>query len=449
MLKLVLLVAQLVAFVFGAALLPEDRLDVRDLPKPPSEDPFYTPDKGYEKEEPGTILRWRHAPQLPAFTVFKDKVEASIQILYRTTDTQGNATATVVSVLIPHNHAVGKILAYQSWENSAWINCSPSYAIQLGANPQGIVSQVDILTLQAALNEGWIVTTADYEGPKSSYTSGIISGQATLDSIRATLKSENITGVKPDSNVVLWGYSGGSIAAGWAAALQPTYAPELKIAGAALGGVIRNLTSAALTVNRGPFAGLVPTAISGLSTQYPELDAYINEQLIPAKRAYFETGKNQCVPLDATLFAFQDWTSYFKDGQRVLYNDVAQKVLEENTMGKQKPKIPLLFYHSVLDEIEPVHNVDELYDEYCSNGVTVEYYRETAAEHVVEMITGFPTAFNYIKDLLDGGSVKAGCQRHDILTHVFDANALPSYWAELWAVFKQLLGAPIGPQSVA
>ena len=48
-----------------------------------------------------------------------------------------------------------------------------------------------------------------------------------LNSIRAALKSGKITNIKDDAKVVMWGYSGGSLASGWAAALQPSYAPEL------------------------------------------------------------------------------------------------------------------------------------------------------------------------------------------------------------------------------
>ena len=41
----------------------------------------------------------------------------------------------------------------------------------------------------------------------------------------------------------MWGYSGGTVATGWAAALQPTYAKELKsnLIGAAMGGFVTNI----------------------------------------------------------------------------------------------------------------------------------------------------------------------------------------------------------------
>ena len=72
----------------------------------------------------------------------------------------------------------------------------------------------------------WLIP--DYEGPKASFTAGKQCGQSTLDSIRAVLKTTNVTGIQ-DAKVAMWGYCGGTVATGWAAALQePTYAKELK-----------------------------------------------------------------------------------------------------------------------------------------------------------------------------------------------------------------------------
>jgi hypothetical protein len=39
------------------------------------------------------------------------------------------------------------------------------------------------------------------------------------------------------------GFSGGAISAGWASELQPSYAPELEIAGVSIGGMFPNITA--------------------------------------------------------------------------------------------------------------------------------------------------------------------------------------------------------------
>jgi hypothetical protein len=52
------------------------------------------------------------------------------------------------------------------------------------------------------------------------------------------------------------GYSGGAQVTGWAAQLQPTYAPDVKLTGAALGGLPADLAAVMRQLNGGPFGGL-------------------------------------------------------------------------------------------------------------------------------------------------------------------------------------------------
>ena len=70
----------------------------------------------------------------------------------------------------------------------------------------------------------------------------------------------------------MWGYSGGTIVAGWAATLQPKYAQELKknLIGAALGGFVINITATAEATDGTLFAGLIPNALNGLANEFPD-----------------------------------------------------------------------------------------------------------------------------------------------------------------------------------
>jgi hypothetical protein len=92
-----------------------------------------------------------------------------LQILYRTNDNFDNATAAVLTLLIPHNADYPKVLSYQVAQDSAYANCAPSYAFQLKAATGGllgtILSQAELLLMQAALEKGWIVISPDHEGP--------------------------------------------------------------------------------------------------------------------------------------------------------------------------------------------------------------------------------------------------------------------------------------------
>ena len=137
---------------------------------------------------------------------------------------------------------------------------------RLGAEPSNLLADVELLVIQLALLEGrsyrdsnrltkgWVVTTADYEGPNSAYVMGRLQGRSVLDSIRATTAFSDL-GLNTDAKVALWGYSGGATAVGWAAALHKTYAPDVNLVGVAQGGTPANLTAAAESLTGGIYAG--------------------------------------------------------------------------------------------------------------------------------------------------------------------------------------------------
>ncbi|KAG5950062.1 hypothetical protein E4U58_001789, partial [Claviceps cyperi] len=75
----------------------------------PTDDPFYAVPENLADVRPGTILRHRRPPApIAAFRVARQNLKDTYQILYRTTDNFGNATATVLTVLVPFNADYGK-----------------------------------------------------------------------------------------------------------------------------------------------------------------------------------------------------------------------------------------------------------------------------------------------------------------------------------------------------
>ncbi|GFF96172.1 conserved hypothetical protein [Aspergillus udagawae] len=80
----------------------------------------------------------------------------------------------------------------------------------------------------------------------------------------------------------LWGYSGGRLATGRVAEPQLTYAPELRIAGAALGGTVHKILSVINTVNKGIFTGLVRAGTLGLANEYTAAQEIVRVIILPA-----------------------------------------------------------------------------------------------------------------------------------------------------------------------
>ncbi|ODV81349.1 LIP-domain-containing protein [Suhomyces tanzawaensis NRRL Y-17324] len=134
-------------------------------------------------------------------------------------------------------------------------DCAPSYALQTGSDPSTWIStQIEQVLSEAGLYEGWVVVVPDFLGPKGAFGVGLQAAHATLNSLKAVVSSNAITGASKDAQIALWGYSGGSQPTVWAGALAPTYAPGLNIVGATVGGLLNDLEQVATTAMKLKFA---------------------------------------------------------------------------------------------------------------------------------------------------------------------------------------------------
>lgn len=150
----------------------------------PSEDPFYEVPEDYKEAELGGDSEWREMDTKFGLMAMEENVCAYYQVMYRTSDSHGNPLATVTSILIPFNADYEKLLSYHIAEDSNSFDCSPSFSIQAKSGLQNVMSQLEVMLIIAALDEGWVVNVPDYEGPRSSFAAGRLEGRAVLDSLR-------------------------------------------------------------------------------------------------------------------------------------------------------------------------------------------------------------------------------------------------------------------------
>ena len=377
-------------------------------PLPPSRDPFYTAPEGFEAVSPGTVLRARVAPG--NLTTLFTNVSQAYHILYRTTDSHYHASWAVTTLYLPvSNTSSDALLSYQIPYNSPNIDESPSWTFYAGSNPWNAGLYEDV---EWALGNGWYVNVPDFEGPLAAFIAGPQEGHATLDSIRA-VKSLSL-GLAPDARVALWGYSGGSLASEFAAEMQVQYAPEMQISGLALGGIVHNVTDALDDVNEGPFSGLIPLGLLGLTAQFPEVRAFVVDQLIEAG-PYNKT--TFLLSLDLTLveifaiFANQSIWNYFYDGRDILYNPLLSRLLQtESILGAHGiPHAPLFIYKAIQDETNSIEGTDDFVQLYCRYGAKIWYQRNTEGAHLPEVVNGRPRAKRFLQDALDGVYEHKGC----------------------------------------
>lgn len=423
----------------------------------PSDDPFYQPPAGFESTAPGTILRNRTITNELRSVILPVQVKNTWQLLVRSTDSHGNPNAIVTTLIEPFNSDPSKLVSHQIAEDSPSPDCANSYALERGAPPLSTInSQAEMVLIQAYLEEGYFVNTPDYEGPKAAFTAGRQSGHATLDSIRGVLKS-GLSGIHSDAKVMLFGYSGGSLASGWAAALQPKYAPELKsnLLGAALGGFVTNVTATAEAIEGGPFAGLTAGSLSGLSNEYPQVKALVEKVVRPDKKDKLELAANLClIPNILSFFGTKFFTGsepLITIGWELFNNNITTPVLKENTLGlleksDEVPQIPLFIFESKFDEIVPFSQPLRTYNNWCQLGVpSIEFNVDAINGHVTELITGSPSAVAWIKKIFDGGSAVQGCHRFDRVSNLLIPGTSYGLYKALEAEVLSVLQQGLGP----
>jgi hypothetical protein len=354
--------------------------------------------------------------------IFSNSSQA-FNILYRSTNTHYQPSWAVTTLFVPKHSNGTALLSYQIPYNSPDVDASPSYALYapVGGSALDTIINDDI---QTALSLGWYVNVPDHEGPLASFLDAVQEGHNVIDSVRAALHSN--CGLKEDARYAMWGYSGGSIASETAAELQVQYAPELSFAGAALGGVVSNYSAVFPVVTGSPFAGLIPSGLVGLTSQYPAAYDYMVAQLKasgPYNQTTFLSVKNLSIEEAFVVFADQDVFNYFKNGVDVLKAPVIQNVINrEGYMGYHgTPDMPLLIYKAVHDEVTPIASTDALVDRYCGVGRNILYERNTIGGHVSEEVNGDKRAFEWLSKVLSGTYDHTGCSIKTLAINITDS----------------------------
>ncbi|KAK4493993.1 hypothetical protein PRZ48_015179 [Zasmidium cellare] len=381
-------------------------------PTPPSQDPWYTAPYNFESAEPGQILRVRNAPG--NLTDLYSNASTAYNILFRTTNSHYQPAWAVTTVFVPKAFNSSRFLSYQTPYDTADLDASPSYALY-GRDYTPVRPGSIGFEIGTSLSRGWYVSVPDYEGPLASFALGVTEGHATLDSIRASLTMFEGWGLSKDPKVALWGYSNGAQTSEFALELQVQYAPELQIAGAALGGIPNSLyTVAKYTASGTMFAALLPGGLLGLTSQDQEARNYLLSQLSPTGQynastflRAFNLSQYQAIP----FYAFQDIFKYFKDGSAVLQDPRIQKLFYRETIAGYHgtPQVPLYIYKAVHDDVGPINDTDELVARYCGVGVNIQYEKNTLGKHLDETANGEQGALTFLSSVLGGSYNHTGC----------------------------------------
>ncbi|MCX4628267.1 lipase family protein [Streptomyces sp. NBC_01443] len=325
------------------------------------------------------------------------------KIHYRSTTADGAPNTVSGTVIVPQDGQTGPrpLVTYAVGTVGMGDSCAPSNNL-----PYGTAMEANLI--QQLTLRGWAVVVTDYEGLGTpgvhTYTVGPSAGRAVLDAARAAERLPE-AGLSADTPVGIMGYSQGGQASSWAAELQGSYAPELKVKGTATGGVPADLMKVADFNNGSYGSGLIFMAAAGQDAAFPELrlDSYLN----PAGKALVAGMKENCVAIDAIAGSFKrisDLTT-----RNPLEQPDWQARLNQSRLGRTAPAAPVHQYHALGDELIPYAVGRQLRSEWCAKGANVEWDTIWVGEHVSGVITHSPAAGNWLADRFAGRPTHPNC----------------------------------------
>ncbi|MFI6871280.1 lipase family protein [Nocardia sp. NPDC050406] len=415
------------------------------LPLPPSQDPFFRAPAGFAAHSPGTILRGRPV-ELALFGLVPQRVTAW-QLLYRSSDLHGDPEVAITTVLLPEGAAPDDdrpLLAFQSAVDAITDRCAPSYVLRRGALAPGSVTQLEWLLVANALRRGWAVSIADHEGPGGNFGAAREPGYRALDGVRAALRFAPL-GLRPDTKVVAWGYSGGGMASSWLIEMAPAYAPELRIVGAVLGAPVGDPKQVFLSLNGGLWAGFPTLVIAALQRVYPALADVVGKEMTPEGRRLLGLAERLGPIAVLPLLVGRDIEDYLRRPLAEILPDL-DGVFDDIRLGNTAPACPVLVIQPVNDQCIDVRGVDGQVERYREAGAAVWYVRDRLSEHFSMLPLSTPMSLDWLADRLAGVPLAAPSTET-----VWSVIAVPARWRGLLEMASTALrvafGRPLTPQT--
>lgn len=368
----------------------------------PDHDPFYQAPANIASYARGQIVASREVtPMIGPLPV----PVSTWQISYRSNDQASQPILAVTTLMDPGaaGTKTGKrpIVSYQLAEDSVGTTCAPSYNIVSGQlNNLSTSGLTDATYLAPYLLAGWALAIPDHEGPQAYFGIGLEAGAITLDGIRAVKSFAEDDSIGPDSPVGMSGYSGGAHVTGWAAQMQPTYAPELKLVGAAVGGVPANYAAVARNIDGGPFAGFEFGLFDSLVRAYPS--AGISALLNAGGQEDLETIKGMCQSQMLSTFAFRKLSQDATVADPLSAPEIANAFTLTQLGLTGAPQIPIYDYHANTDEVVPVGLDNDMVTLWRAKGTKVQEVRDPIGEHAEEIDARLPAVLDFLRDRFSG-----------------------------------------------
>ncbi|HHY07561.1 MAG TPA: hypothetical protein GX530_03340 [Corynebacteriales bacterium] len=342
----------------------------------------------------------------------------AMQYIFRSTNTFGKPILASSAIVRPFSALPnGHVFVYADFINSLGVKCQPSFgfeAIQKTIThfPDGagyadeLSGRSPIYMSVAAVMAARGVTTIlpDHLGLKGAYTANRLGAHITLDAMRAARQIKEA--MVRDSRMLIAGYSGGAMVSGFAAAMQPAYAPELNLVGAVMGGSPVDMEWMGQTLGnaRNPAFGIVMASMLGLEREYPNR-MNVTPRLSKKGKKLANRNRNACITRILDQWANESATTTMNNVQ-IRKEREAMKVLRENSLinYKRAPKVPVYVWATNKDVFVPHKQVQKVVRNWCKArpGLRAVYLDTKGPDHLSNFGVGLPFALAWIFSRLDG-----------------------------------------------
>ncbi len=350
--------------------------------------------------------------------------------MYKSTDAGGEPVAVTGAYIEPSAEWRGAgprpLVAVAPGTMGQGDQCAASMALEhpLRFNGETVSVGYEDLSIYRLLLRGVAVVVTDYVGLGTTdrlhtYVNRVDGAHAVLDAVRAA-RSLDSASVTSDSRVGLFGYSQGGGATAAAAELQPTYAPDVTLAGTYAGAPPADLVEVTEAIDGGDLAGALGWSLNGFLQSEPDLrpiaDRYINR----AGEEALEDLSTMCVG-DA-LFAYggDSSTAWTTGGQSI--SDVIraeptlQAFLAEQRIGGLKPASPVRVATGTADDLVPHDQSRQLAVDWCRKGAKVTYdpvvlpgVGSGLLNHFAPLLADQGKAISWLTDRLSGEPARSTC----------------------------------------
>lgn len=377
----------------------------------PSGAAFYTPPSPTPAGSAGELVWYRPTTANLNVTLPSNKAWTA---LYQSTDEQGNPDWVTGTVIVPTAKWSGKgerpVVSYAPGTQGLAHQCAPSLQMIGG-------TEYDGGAIIESLKKGYAVTITDYQGYTNgaipTYSAGKAEGQAVLDVERAGRQIPS-SGISSSAPVILWGYSQGGQAASWAAELQSSYAPDVKMVGLAAGGTPADLQATAAFDNASVGTGFGLDGEIGLSVTYPEqfpLASFSNAAGLEAAGKLLKECAVQSLAEFRGINTAEYTVGHKTTAQLEAEHPSIEKVINEQKLGTKTVPAPVYHYHGLEDEFVPVAQDVALHQAWCKLGVTDDF-QLYPGDHLLTDPTAIPTVIKWVGERLEGKKAPSTCGQH-------------------------------------